>query len=413
MNSFEMEQALLGSLIIQPKQYENVSRVITEDDLQGSNKVVYTTISDLRRAGKPVDLEILTAELSRHGLLGEAGGVAGLTTLTDTVQTGSNAQHYAEIVADNSLLRRINKFSEGAKLAVQSGATSSQVLSKLNERWQAILDERDRKQPSQELAMLSEYVDEADKMIAQGDKLIGLSTGYQSLDKMMGGIGPSELVVVFGETSHGKSQLVQNIAYNIAKRGHPVMFVGLEMTNVENTVRVRQLSGGDDIMSLPIIFPKKMDLKIEDFPSIFKTAKDNQVELVVIDHLHAIPISNKSVSTADAISEMMYEIKRLAREYEMPVLLVSHVNRGQQRTGIPKASELKSSSAIEQCADILLAVWRDMEADQNDQTLHVWMWKNRNRGRETWKTQLLLSPNARLKDSALLSVFPEGKIVHG
>jgi len=412
-NSYEVEQALLGSLIIKPDEYDKVSRVVEQKDFQYPHNVIFAAMQDLKKAGKPIDLITLTSELSRHGSLEEIGGTSGITSLTDTEPTGSAAVAYASTVADNAMRRRLDKLSEYIAQATKSSASTPQLLTKVNEAVQQILIERDRKSPKQELAMLGEYLEAADKMIAQGDELIGLSTGYPSLDKMTGGIGPSELVVVFGETSHGKSQLVQNIAYNVAKAGHPVMFIGLEMTNVENTVRVKQLAGGEDLVSLPIIFPKKMDLRIEDFPTLFKTAKDNRVEMIVIDHLHAIPVSNKSVSTADAISEMMYEIKRLAREYEMPVLLVSHVNRGQQRKGMPEASDLKSSSAIEQCADILIAVWRDMTLDQADQILKVAMWKNRNRGRQQWRTEFMLGKNARLKESALLNVFPGSKIVPG
>lgn len=412
-SSFEVEQALLGSLLIRPSEYEDVSRVVESKDFQYPNSLIYTAISDLHRSGKPIELMTLNSELSRQGQLVEVGGIAKLTELTDTVLTGTNAKAYAGMVADNSLRRNIERYSEYVAQAAKSSVTTPQLLNKANEAMQKILIERDRKSPKQDLVMLGEYLEAADKMIAQGDELIGLSTGYPSLDKMTGGIGPSELVVVFGETSHGKSQLVQNIAYNVARAGHPVMFIGLEMTNVENTVRVKQLAGGDDLVSLPIIFPKKMDLRIEDFPTLFKTAKDNRVEMIVIDHLHAIPVSNKSVSTADAISEMMYEIKRLAREYEMPVLLVSHVNRGNQRKGMPEASDLKSSSAIEQCADILIAVWRDMTLDQADQILKVAMWKNRNRGRQHTRTEFMLGKNARLREPALLNVFPGSTIVPG
>lgn len=411
-NSFEVEQALLGSLIIKPSEYDKVSRVVEQKDFQYPNSVIYAAIQDLKKSNKPIDLISLTSELSRYGKLEEVGGVAAITELTDTIQTGSNASAYAGIVADNSMRRRLDKLSEYIAQATKSSATTPQLLTKVNEALQTILIERDRKSPKQDLVMLGEYLDEADKLIARGDELIGLSTGYPSLDKMTGGIGQSALVVVFGETSHGKSQLSQNIAYNLASTGHPVMFVGLEMTNVENTVRIKQLAEGEDLVSLPIIYPKRDDLKIEDFPSLFRTAKDNKVELVVIDHLHALPISNKSVSTADALSEMMYEIKRLAREFKIPVLLVSHVNRALGgRKGVPDKSDLKSSGAIEQCADILLAVWRNTELEVSEQTLHVVMRKNRGRSMLYNKTELLFKNGVRLVESAVSMVFPGAKPV--
>ena len=249
------------------------------------------------------------------------------------------------------------------------------------------------------LIPLVDTVKQAEKLIAHGDEIVGLSTGYKVLDQMTKGIGPSEIVVIFGDTSHGKSQLAQNISINVSKHSGPVLFVGLEMSNAENTARFLNMDDGNT--NLPIFYPANMDLGYKDIDNLVGSAKQAGTVLVVIDHLHMF--ARDVTNLANELSLICHELKRVARKYELPMLVISHISRSGGGKP-PELKDLKGSSSIEQDADIALAVWRDMDKDDN--VLKVVLRKNRLRGRQHRTAELAILPNARLAEKLTISAFP-------
>jgi replicative DNA helicase len=270
----------------------------------------------------------------------------------------------------------------------------------------------------------AEYIALADKLSPKEEKVItlrtlgetieaaqhiddnpGLSTGYPTIDGMVkGGIRPSELVVLFGDTGHGKSQLCQNIAFKVASDGKPVLFVGFEMTDEENTIRFQGISGQsyEDIELLPILYPPEgIKLAWDDMDQLVRLAVEARAELVVIDHLHAMSLPPGN-TRADQLEAMMYEFKGLARKYKIPVIVVSHTSRRQGENSPPHLTSLKGSGGIEQVADIAIGVWR---TDEQDAVLQVYTDKFR-RGPKQQK-QLTIGKNAQLLEPTVLeAVFP-------
>lgn len=268
---------------------------------------------------------------------------------------------------------------------------------------------RPKENQKPELLSLTEVYDDAVEALNSPQRL--LSSGFASLDRMTKGMGSGDLVIVYGDTSHGKSQLTQNIALNVAQRGHTVLFCGLEMTNKQNTQRFIQM--GEDVRDLPILYPASNELTRHNVSEIVGLAVENGAKLVVIDQLQQMV--REIANTAQEISLITAEVKRVAVQYEIPIMLISHINRTGTRQGPPTLTELKGSSSIEQDCDIALAVWRDM--DLMDGRLHVVLRKNRNRGMEYQKTVLRIDQNMRLHEendislSALTKVFPGAKVV--
>jgi replicative DNA helicase len=255
-----------------------------------------------------------------------------------------------------------------------------------------------------DLVAMGETVEEAKQNLVTGDKINGLSTGYESLDAMTRGMAKGELIVVFGDTSHGKSQLAQNISLNLALTEKPVLFVGLEMTNVENTVRFLQmLNDPQKAKDLPILYPKTSDVGYKDIASLVQAAVGEGAELIVIDHLHMF--ARNVDNMANEISLITHEFKRVARKHEIPIILISHINRAGTKGGVPQLADLKGSGSIEQDCDIALAVWRDMN-DENCKELVVKLRKNRNRGRKIQKCTLEILESARLRETVTMDVFP-------
>lgn len=260
-----------------------------------------------------------------------------------------------------------------------------------------------------ELVQIGALADAAKESLVTGDSLNGLSTGYPSLDKMTRGLAKSEITVLFGDTGHGKSQLAQNITVNLAKQGKPVLFIGLEMTNTENTARFLQMIDSDSIYNLPIMYPANTDIGYKDIENLVKTAVDEKAELVVIDHLHALPMPDLG-NRADSIEAVMYEIRRVVINYNIPLLLISHISRRPGENGPPELRHLKSSGAIEQVASVALSVWLDPEED--NPPLKIIQRKNRNRGRRGWHTELAVQGNVKLVEAnPLQSIFPGAKMV--
>lgn len=251
-----------------------------------------------------------------------------------------------------------------------------------------------------------ETVPEAEKLLAQAGKIVGLTSGYEAIDKMTKGMAFGDLIIIYGDTSHGKSQLTQNITYRLAREGQPVLFIGLEMTNAQNTTRFMSIGKGDELCDyalLNIMYPTDNDLNYGNIEPYIKAASEAGAKLVVIDQLQQLIRSVDN--TTNETSLITHEIKRMAIKYQVAVILISHINRSGQTSAAPTLRELKGSSSIEQDADICIAVWRDMDPRNNmTHVLEVWLRKNRNRGMEFFHTELTVEDGVRLVETKTLAL---------
>ena len=264
-----------------------------------------------------------------------------------------------------------------------------------------------------ELTFFAELYDEAEKIAEHGNEMAGLSTGFPSIDKMTLGLGPGDIIVIFGYTSMGKSQLSQNIALNVAKAGVPVLFIGLELTNKQNSARFIKMGGTD--RQLPFLFPADPDISYTGIQAAIKKAKGYGAGLVVVDQLQDL-IHDKANEQGE-ITQIMAELKRAAIINEIPVIVISHVNRTGAVPGPPPLEVLKGSSSIEQKADIAISVYQNHEAQPGDRThkrMLVALRKNRNRGMERDRAILVVERDMSLHEeldiSSLTSMFPGAKL---
>lgn len=256
------------------------------------------------------------------------------------------------------------------------------------------------------LASIAEFTEPAEERLAKWGQMQGISTGYPQLDRMTMGLVPGELLIVGGQTSHGKTQLASNIAYRVARTGVPVLFVTLEMTKVELTARFMKIAEPVDVTGLPLLYQRETEVGPDDINGIIAKAKAEGVGLVVIDHLHYFVRSVEFASSE--IGKIVKEFKRAAIEYEVPIMLLSHVRKIQKGT-IPDIDDLRDSSFIGQDADIVLMVWRNMDAENGDPNdVRVGLLKNRNRGLRAGARQAFMqSTGAELLEVGT-SVFPVG-----
>lgn len=225
---------------------------------------------------------------------------------------------------------------------------------------------------------IKDFTKAAKERYKQWGKMQGLSSGFLHVDEMTMGFVGGELIVLSGHTSHGKTQLAMNIAYKVASHDKPVLFVTMEMTKVELTARFMKVAEPDPIKDLPIHFQEAPNLNYQDINLLIRKAKEKDVKLVILDHLHYFVRSVEYASSE--IGRIVKELKEAAVVNDIPIILISHV----RKLGItkrPTIEDLRDSSFIGQDADIVLMVYRDLRPDSKDtQEMETLILKNRNRG---------------------------------
>ena len=256
---------------------------------------------------------------------------------------------------------------------------------------------------------VGELEEEAKVYVQNWGKMQGLSTGLKAVDYNMRGLVGGELTILAGETSNGKTALGVNIAANVAKAGHTVLFVTLEITQVQLTARLMKVLDGTPLTEVPLIMQKKDELDWRDVDKVVAAAKENGAELVIIDHLHYF--TREVDKIAEDLGRITKQFKKNAIRHNIPIILISHVRKKTNNVGKkPELSNdaLRGSSLIAQDADIVMFVHK-----VGDDKVIVKTTKNRNRGFnfENDTTYLEFTDGAVMRDvrSAYQDVFKDQK----
>ncbi len=259
------------------------------------------------------------------------------------------------------------------------------------------------------LVELRDTVEEALKRIRKPGQIVGLSTGYRDVDLMTGGLDMGEVSVWYGGTSVGKSQLTQNIALNMALAGVPVLSLPLEMGMYQNTTRLLEMYGPENLerfMKLPIHYPEDKRIDIDELANTVAEGVSNfGIRAVVVDQLQQlVPRTNNNLT--DSTSKTTDELHKIAEENQVHILLISHINRTGEKGSVPQLSELKGSSSIEQDADICVGLSRNVEDDEPginfSSPLNLTLTKNRNRGLQVYRAVLRYSGLRLINDTLTL-----------
>lgn len=241
-----------------------------------------------------------------------------------------------------------------------------------------------------DIEFLSIHEQEAMKYIENEGKYLGVSTGFNSIDSLMGSFLPGEIMTLGGDTGHGKSILAMNIAQNAYKSTQqPVLFINLELTVEQAVQRFYSLAGKDHDYA-GIMVQSQLDINYTDIDHLMERAKQEDVCLVVVDHLHFFDDSIGD-NAAAAITRIMKYFKRCAMKHQLPVLLLSHVTPQTRVTaqGIeiihPDLHSFKNSRSIQQVSDMVAFVFRD---PKDTHKIDFYMRKNRSRPLEPEAVQL-------------------------
>jgi replicative DNA helicase len=252
------------------------------------------------------------------------------------------------------------------------------------------------------LSILADYTERAHDLVKNAGKVSGLKTGYDSIDDLTKGLKGGDLIVLAGQPSHGKTLIGNNIAYRMAKRGDPVLFVTLEMTKEKVTARFMQIAEADntDPNELQIFYQEVDWLGAPELPLLIKKAiTEAGCKTVIIDHLHFLA-DREARDMRMEIGNITKKMKRAAVELNVPIILLAQVKRLDDPKRKPQNHDLKESGYIEQDADIILMVWRDIAVDSQDtNAVEVYCTKNRDEGFTEDRVKYLYQKASTLHDN--------------
>jgi replicative DNA helicase len=386
--NLEAERSVLGGILLENQAMPNVMEILREEDFyRDAHRKIYQAMVDLSERNHPVDLITLTEEVNRKGSLQETGGAVYLASLADEVPTAANILYYAKIVKEKSVLRRL--IEAATEIARQGYEEPEDAVAFLDRAEQTIL-EVSRSQQRQGFvplrSVLQETFQSIEKLYDKQGMLSGVGTGFVDFDHKTSGLQRSDLVILAGRPSMGKTALALNIASHVAmKEGLPVAIFSLEMSREQLATRLLCSEARIDGSKLRSGYIKKSDFPkltkaadvlsrapifIDDSPSMHVTEMrgkarqmrlEHRVELIIIDYLQLMQGSGRAENRVQEISEISRSLKQLAKELNIPVLALSQLNRGVENRPDkrPMLADLRESGAIEQDADLIAFVYRE------------------------------------------------------
>jgi replicative DNA helicase len=389
----EAEQAVLGSLLIDRDAVIRVAPFLRPEDFyRESHARIYQAVLDLFDRREPADLVTLCAALESRELLDSVGGPAYLASLINAVPTAIHIEHYGRIVEMAALRRRlIDAAGQIARLAFGEDRDIEEVI----DRSEAILFEVTERRESKDLVRLrqlvSSYYDRIEYLQQHRDEMIGLPTGFVDLDKLLGGLQPSDLVIIAGRPGMGKTSLGLSIAQNAAVKNRAVVaFFTLEMSGEQLVQRMIASETGIDSRRLMVADIHDLEWErflkasgtlsetlvfVDDTPSptpleirskCRRLAAEYDLDLVVIDYMQLMAGGVRSENRQQEISYISRSLKGLARELRVPVLALSQLSRAVEarQDKRPILSDLRESGSIEQDADVVMFIYRDELYDE-------------------------------------------------
>lgn len=386
-SSLESERYVLGAAMIDKEALHTILEILSAEDFYGeTNREIFLAIEGMTKNGKEVDAALVCEELKTRQVLQRIGGRAVVLTMATEIPSSHNAEQYAKIVAEKSMLRKLIK---AASQVAESGFSQSMESEKILDLAEQSIFEIAQGRQSRDYASMENILHENLKIIEEATKnkggITGVASGFIDLDAKTAGFQKSNLIVVAARPAMGKTAFALNIAENVGKAGKTVLIFSLEMSknelgqrliSMESHVEMESLKKGkltaEDWQSISIGIDAlgKTNIFIDDTPAISVFEMKNKcrrlktergLDLVVIDYLQLMNATGKQDSRQQEISTLSRMLKLLAREIDCPVVLLSQLSRAPEQRGDkrPMLSDLRESGAIEQDADIVLFLYRD------------------------------------------------------
>jgi replicative DNA helicase len=406
-HNVEAEASILGGIILRNEVLTHLDTIEVEDFYDNRHKVVFQAIRNLEAVARPIDVVTLENEIAKAGKLDAIGGVAFLGELTLRVPTVDNVVAYAEIVSDKHQARKLMLAAgEISERGYEDNLEVRDYLDDAEAKIFEVTQRRDKSGPEPLKGLVKKVFSSLDERFKSHDGITGVPTGFTDLDGLTAGLQPTELVILAARPAMGKTSFAMSLAQNAAtSQGWPCLVFSLEMSSTQLAERMlcsearvdsaalrRGQLQRQDMTNLTYAAAalSKAPILIDDTPALslrelrararrFRSNKelfgDKKFGLILIDYLQLMRGSPQAAkaSREQEISEISRGLKALAKELSCPVLALSQLNRSlEQRTDKrPQLSDLRESGAIEQDADVILFIYRDVVYNKETENPHI------------------------------------------
>ncbi len=386
--SLEAEVSILGSILfdnnVLPKVMEHIKR---DDFYSEQNALIFEAMSELFSHGKPVDLVTVSESLDKKGLLDRVGGALYLSQIADSAPPGINVEQYIKIVREKAVLRRLIRSC--SEIIVKSCEQRGEVDEILDEAERSIFEiAQERVTPSfyHIKEILKTSFQTLSTLYEKKERITGIPSGFSDLDRLTAGFQNSDLVIIAGRPSMGKTSFCLNIAEYVAcKKNIPVGIFSLEMSKEQiclrllcSMARVDSSKARSGFLS-PSEWERLTDaasslsespIYVDDTPAISvmemrakarRLRSENSIGILFVDYLQLMKGMGFSERREQEISEISRSLKALAKELNIPVIALSQLNRKveDRHDKRPQLADLRESGAIEQDADLIMFIYRD------------------------------------------------------
>ncbi|XZR53144.1 MAG: replicative DNA helicase [Enterobacteriaceae bacterium] len=405
-HSLEAEQCILGSLILDNNNWENIiERINMNDFFSNQHKIIFEEMNFILNKGEPLDLITLSESLKKKDKLNLIGGFSYLIKLSQNTPNISNISAYSDIVRERAIIREMitvaNEIADAGYYP--KGRTYEELIDLAESKVFKIAEIRSKKDigPQNIDKVLDNTISRIELFYKNPNNgIIGVDTGFLDLNKKTGGLQKTDLIIIASRPSMGKTTFAMNLCENasiIQKK--PVLIFSLEMSGeqimirmlsslsrVEQTrIRTGQLNNKDwnRISKVIGILLENRNIYIDDSscltPNEIRSRarrvfrENNGISLIMIDYLQLIRVPNLSNNRTLEISEISRSLKALAKELNVPILALSQLNRSleQRMDKRPVNSDLRESGSIEQDADLILFVYRDEIYNKNSKFKNI------------------------------------------
>ena len=413
-HSVEAEQSLLGGLLLDNTAWDRVADMVSEADFyRDDHRRIFSHIRKLIESGRPADTLTVFESLDRSNETEQAGGNTYLGEIANATPSAAHARRYAEIVHERAILRKLVSVGDdiAASAINPAGRDARQLLDMAEQKVFEIADSRSRSGDGfvQLRPLLDHVIERTEELGAAQNDITGLASGFSDLDSRTSGLQPSDMIVVAGRPSMGKTAFALNIAEHVGVHLRlPVAIFSLEMSGEQvatrflssvarlgqNKLRSGRLSDSD-WSAITDAMDKLHEAPIHIDESGFLNSSElrararrlhrqcGQLGLIIVDYLQLMSSVRDNENRSVELSEISRSVKSLAKELHVPVLALSQLSRKVEERGDkrPLMSDLRESGAIEQDADIILMMYREeyYKADTPDKGVaEVIIGKHRN-----------------------------------
>jgi replicative DNA helicase len=387
-HNLEAERSILGAIMLENNALNlAVEKLKPSDFFLDQHRRLFECMIALGERQEAIDVVTLHETLRRRGELEAAGGAAYLAQLLDGVPRVTNVEHYARIVKEKAILRNLIHVAQAVQQqAIEAEEDADEILDRAESLIFQLAEERVRSGFVGVKELVTESFERLHKILTEGRRITGLPTGYQELDKLTSGLQDSELIILAARPSMGKTALALNIAENVAVRAEdprPVGIFSLEMSKESLLLRLLASAAQIDahkfrtghlgqadwrkmaealnrLSSAPIWMDDSGSSTVVEIGAKARRLKrDKGLALVIVDYLQLITARGRFANRNEEVSSISRGLKALAKELQVPVLVLSQLTRAPEREDRkPQLADLRESGAIEQDADVVMFIHR-------------------------------------------------------